>query len=333
VADADPSELERVRAESLQRLADGLLPVEAERRMRALRDRDNFFTSDLSVNEFALVADCGLKPVSQVMGSCVYHASMRANQAYAGWDPGRICSETLLARPYNEARRKALDRMTLEARECGADAVVGVRVSRGEGDYDPNSVEFVAIGTAVRIDGRAEHGSPILTGLSGGDYWRLMASGFWPVGLVAGTEVVSCIPHVVTQQGQSFGRLSTAGRQNRELEEFSAAIRAGISGATRELARQAELMGAEGVVGVTVDRHQMLVERENPDYGAVMGPQGQYLGGGRSAGTPRSREDLVVIVHALGTAIVAGQRPDRSEPPGLTITPVRRLDNNRRNAR
>lgn len=52
--DEPPSELERVRAQSLQRLAAGQLPVEAERRLQALRSRPDFFTSDLSVSEFAL---------------------------------------------------------------------------------------------------------------------------------------------------------------------------------------------------------------------------------------------------------------------------------------
>jgi uncharacterized protein YbjQ (UPF0145 family) len=330
VADEDPGELQRIQAESLQRLENGQLPVEAERRMQALRDRKNFFTSDLSVDEFALAADCGLQPVSQVMGSCVYHASLRATQGYAGWTPGQIASETLLSRPYNEARRKALDRLTMEARECGADIVVGVRVTRGEGDYERNSVEFVAIGTACRVRGWTDHGNPMLTGLSGNDYWKLRASGFSPVGMVAGTEVVSCVPHVATQQGQSYGRFSTAGRINRELEEFSDAVRYGVRSAVEELARQATLIGADGVVGVRIDRHTTMVERENPDPNAMV-VQGQWVGG-RAPGAPSSREDLIVLVHALGTAIVRDGEPTE-EPPGLKIMPVRRLDNNRRNAR
>jgi hypothetical protein len=59
--------------------------------------------------------------------------------------------------------------------------------------------------------------------------------------------------------------------------------------------------------------------------------QGQWVGG-RAPGAPSSREDLIVLVHALGTAIVRDGEPTE-EPPGLKIMPVRRLDNNRRNAR
>src|SRR5436853_240358 len=51
----------------------GITP-RAEQRLAELREKDpTLFTSDLSVNEFALMARAGLQPVSQVMGSSVYH--------------------------------------------------------------------------------------------------------------------------------------------------------------------------------------------------------------------------------------------------------------------
>ena len=50
---------------------------------------------------------------------------------------------------WNEARRLALGRLSEEARRAGADAVVGVRVKRGNYDWATNLIEFVAIGTAV----------------------------------------------------------------------------------------------------------------------------------------------------------------------------------------
>lgn len=320
-----PEEQETLRQESLERLEAGALPLQAERRLQALVGKTNFFTSDLSVDEFVLARDCGLQPVSQVMGSCVYHASMRAGQAWTTWNnPGQIDHETLLARPYNEARRTALERMTLEAQACGADAVVGVHVTRAAGDYAMNSVEFVAFGTAVRVEGRTRHGAPMLTGLSGNDYWRLRAGGHYAIGLVAATEVVSCVPSLVTQQGEAYGLLSGAGRVNRELPEFSDAIRAAINGAVSELGRQAAVLGADGIVGVSIERHQELVERENPQ-GA-----GGYQGY-RQVGQPDKRKDLLVLVHALGTAVLAGERTQRGDT-GLVIEPVRRLDNNRRQA-
>jgi len=57
----------------LDRLARGGLPAGAERRLNALRQNGTFFTSNLSVNELALAATEGVRPLGQVMGSTVYH--------------------------------------------------------------------------------------------------------------------------------------------------------------------------------------------------------------------------------------------------------------------
>jgi hypothetical protein len=98
-------------------------------------------------------------------------------------------------------------------------------------------------------------------------------------------------------------------------------------------------MRADGVVGVTITRHQLMVERENPDYGAS-GGYSTFRGGysryssyyGRRAGQPAKREDLIVIVHALGTAIQIGNETPSQQSRRLAIEPVRRLDTNRRSA-
>jgi uncharacterized protein YbjQ (UPF0145 family) len=321
------SELDRVRLESIAALEAGRLPVQAERRLRAIRDRTNFFTSDLTVSEFAVGIEHGLHPVSQVMGSCVYHAAIRANMQWAGWTPGQLSAEPTIARPWNRAREIALQRMTLEASECGADAVIGVHIQSDSREFEPGSVEFQAFGTAIRVDGAGTGGLPVLSGLSGQDYWRLLKGGNQIAGLVATTEVVSAIPSVETQRGQKYGRFSQAGQSNREVVEFSQAMQMAVKGAMYELSRQARDCGASGIVGVTIENDHIMVERENPEkqYGYAAG--GMYA---RPAGAPGSREDLIVIVHAIGTAIIEGDYTPREA--GLKIEPVRRLDNNRRNA-
>jgi uncharacterized protein YbjQ (UPF0145 family) len=320
-------ELERVRAESIARLEAGQLPVEAERRLQELRGRPNFFTSDLTVSEFAIGLEHGLHPVSQVMGSCVYHAAMRPNMAWTGWTPGQISIEPLISRPWNDARRIALQRLTMEAAECGADAVIGVDVKTDAREFAIGSVEFQAFGTAIRVDGAGEGGQPVLSALSGQEYWRLLKAGCQIAGLVAATEVVSAVPDVDTQRGQAYGRFSSAGYSNREIPEFSKAMQYAVGQAVRELGRQAREVGASGIVGVTVEHDHTMIERENPEQQSGYGYATGYT---RTPGTPGKREDLIVTVHALGTAIVEGDCTPREA--GLKIEPVRRLDNNRRNA-
>jgi uncharacterized protein YbjQ (UPF0145 family) len=320
VGNDPPDELDRVRQESIARLKAGKLPVEAERRLQGLRGRKNFFTSDLTVSEFALGLEHGLHPVSQVMGSCVYHATGALFGVRIGSTPGYSSSEPLLAKPWNEARRIALRRLTMEAAECGADAVIGVHIHTATREFAAGSVEFQAFGTAVRIDGARSGGRPVLCALSGQEYWQLRKAACEIAGLVAATEVVWTIPSVASQQGQAYGRLSSAGYSNREVEEFSRGTQRAVQGAVAELRRQAEAMKAHGIVGVVVEHEQRTVERENPD-------RGRYYG--RVAGTPGSREDLVVTAHAIGTAIVERERPPREARP--KIEPVRRLNANRRN--
>jgi uncharacterized protein YbjQ (UPF0145 family) len=330
VGTSSEDELDRAREESIARLESGRLPLEAEKRLQELRGRANFFTSDLTVSEFALGREFGLRPVSQVMGSCVYHAAIRANMAWTGWTPGQLSTEPVIARPWNDARRIALERMTMEAAECGADAVIGVHVKTDAREFAIGSVEFQALGTAIRVDGvePVPARRPVLCALSGQEYWRLLKAGCQIAGLVAATEVVSAIPDIDTQRGQAWGRLSSAGYSNREIREFSEATARAVKGAVWELHRQAQNVRASGIVGVTIEHDHLMIERENPDYNTGYGSYGSRYS--RAPGSPSKREDLIVTAHALGTAIIESDRTPREA--GLRIEPVRRLDNNRRNS-
>lgn len=103
--------------------------------------RDRRFTTQLSVSGFALSQAVGLRSVSQVMGTCFYHARHALDHVVPGkdWAPGKVghMSET---EPWNSTRQKALDRMLAEAKLCAADAVVGVGIQQTqelmEGRFD-----------------------------------------------------------------------------------------------------------------------------------------------------------------------------------------------------
>src|SRR6202012_4538797 len=83
------------------------------------------FSSDLEVSEWSALARLGVAPITQVMGSSVYHV---------GWQPTYYNVPTevrVLSDAYNECRRLALGRLLEEAQTCGADAVLGVRIEQG----------------------------------------------------------------------------------------------------------------------------------------------------------------------------------------------------------
>jgi len=91
-----------------------------------------------------------------------------------------------LSHAYDESRRLALGRLLEETQLAGADAVVGVRIEQGSYDWSAGSVEFVAVGTAVRLP-EALRGldGPVLTDLDGQQFWRLCTAGIRPVGIAA----------------------------------------------------------------------------------------------------------------------------------------------------
>ena len=66
-----------------------------------------------------------------------------------------------------------------------------MRIEQGSHDWAAGSVEFVAIGTAVRLPARAAQraAAPVLTDLDGQEFWQLCAAGIRPVGIAAHTSV------------------------------------------------------------------------------------------------------------------------------------------------
>ena len=313
-----------MRDESVRRLDDGGLPVLAERRLAALFGSGaGHFTTHQPAAEFALTRSVGLRPITQVMGACVYHARVALGNFGVEPDARRGKAYRLPgpAEPWNDGRERALARMMAEARLCGADAVVGVSIRQTQqpmsGQYDA-SVETVATGTAVARNGHtAGPPGPILTSLSAPDYWKLLQLGHVAVGLVASTTVCGSKPSGETIEMMRSTRRSDARRWTREIPEFSGVLRLAHRIAFRDMHGMAEQMGASGIVGVTIDRHQ---------YAIV--PKGAHY------------RQLIVVVHALGTAIAGSGTPPASGSPlafagggtpsasgsPLIFTPVRHLD-------
>ncbi|HEY2632809.1 MAG TPA: heavy metal-binding domain-containing protein [Solirubrobacteraceae bacterium] len=192
----DEPSLEADQAESLARIEQGGITIAAERRLNELRDGGGSFTSDLSVNGFALCHTLGLRPLSQVMGSSLYQVGYQSSLGGLGsWGQlglGRTFMVKLdtLSEALNEVRSRALGRLAEEARHVGADAVVGVSTRAGESALETGSVtlEHVVVGTAVeRKDSRGSQ--PVLTELSVADFAKLVQAGFEPAGIVAWSAV------------------------------------------------------------------------------------------------------------------------------------------------
>ncbi|MGI8422484.1 MAG: heavy metal-binding domain-containing protein [Gaiellaceae bacterium] len=214
---------ETEQAASLEALARGELPLRAQQRLGELgKSGSALFTSDLSVGEFALVHQIGLQPISQVLGSSIYHVGWQQWPGNFGWQSGGISQElTVVSEAWNTARLRAFGRLEQEAQLVGADAVVGVRLTKGRHDWASGAIEYVAVGTAVRIDGAEPAERPAVTDLSGQDYWKLHKAGYRPLGVVGASTVHYIVPGWSTQQAQTGFRASWT---NQELVDFTRGV-------------------------------------------------------------------------------------------------------------
>jgi uncharacterized protein YbjQ (UPF0145 family) len=265
--------------ESLERLSQGHIPLAAAERLAALASAagpPQPFASDLSVSEFALLHNLGIVPITLVMGSSIYQV---------GWQGAYYTAPTeihSLSHAYNESRRLALGRLLEETQLAGADAVVGVRIEQGRHDWASGSVEFVAVGTAVRLPA-AMHadGGPVLSDLGGQEFWQLCAAGIRPVGIAAHTSVHYVPASYQTARAQGGGMFGGSWN-NQELVDFTQGVYDAREKAMTYVTQQATALRADGIVGVKLDEH---------------------ASGRRVSRGGIECDDLIVTFHVIGTAV------------------------------
>lgn len=267
--------------QDLERLAAGGVPLAAEQRLRELAAGTTGFTSNLSVADFALTTLGRVEPVCQVMGSTVYKVGWR-NYPWGGLfsrADAQLTELDTLTNAWNEARRLALGRLQQEAVIAGAHAVVDVTFEARRHDFLQDDIEIVVIGTAVRLPEGGRGADPVLTDLSLPDFTLLRKAGYAPVGIVTASSVWYVIPSRQTVKATSGWQRF---QPNQELPEYTQGIYTARETALARCTDQALRHGAHGMVGMTIDQHVAVREVEQNN---------------------RTREDLIVTMHVLGTAI------------------------------
>jgi uncharacterized protein YbjQ (UPF0145 family) len=303
--DPDPEETideqayEREQAQSLAQIEAGHIPLSAERRLDELRERGGggSFTSDLSINGFALCRQLGLTPLSQVMGSSIYQMGYQEAWGTTGYGVSALIELDTLSRALNEVRTRALNRLAEEALRLGADAVVGVETRAGESELGSGAgggqlaLEHMVLGTAVRRAG-SHREQPVLTELSVADYALLLRAGIEPAGIVAWSAVFFAnygYYGMLSGPGSGMGVMGSV--QNFELREFTQAFYSAREAVMAQITRQADSLGAAGVVGVRIGH----TARPHTLRGGMGGAVGGFGG--------REIQGLMVTFNAIGTAI------------------------------
>ncbi len=256
------------------------LPPDARERLRELSVEGPgpaLFTSDLSVNEFMLVKECGFHPRGLVFGSSIFNVGISTRRWSKNQEMG-----TYTQAMYS-ARELAMQRMEAEAELLGADGIVGVRLDITYYDWGRRSAEFIAVGTAVSATGgegwKTPAGKPFTSDLSGQDFWTLLEMGYAPVGLVLG----NCVYHVAHRSPKRA--ISQVARSAESPSTTQALYEARELAMTR-MQKDAMDIGAEGIVGVQlVEKSHMLgshvIEflavgtgvRARPDHRSMPKPQ------------------------------------------------------------
>ncbi len=241
-------------AGSRQAVEQGGIPFRAQRRIHEMvgaQAQQPIFTSTLSPSETVVARATGLEPVSQVMGSSVYHVGFRG--FVSTWGGGELGP---LTTAYEHARSRALSRMQQEAALLRAHAVIDVRfVSRGY-EWGEDLIEFNAIGTAVRLRGAPPPQLPALTLLKADELWKLHNAGYWPVAIAMGNSFWY-EPHCDC--------LSEGAFWSSELPMHTRASQQARDLAVGRFRHFAQHFKADGVVGVRVHRRGRDHEYESND--------------------------------------------------------------------
>jgi len=106
------------------------------------------FTSDLSGQDFWTLLRAGYRPMSLVMGNCVYHVAHQGFMQSLG-QVGRNVEMQNYTQGLYDARELALSRMQAEAEGEGAEGIVGAQVQENNHGWGSHVIEYFAIGTAV----------------------------------------------------------------------------------------------------------------------------------------------------------------------------------------
>ncbi|HEY9641689.1 MAG TPA: heavy metal-binding domain-containing protein [Coleofasciculaceae cyanobacterium] len=295
-SEADKSRRE-AREATQRALERGQIPYKARHRLEMQRQSNSrFFTSDLTSNEHLLTREAGYEPIGLVMGTAFYKVSFWGYFNRYRTYTGELIN---LSQAQLAARELAVKRLQQEAALLGAHGVIGVRLQIGDYNWSARTVEFTAIGTAIRIGDRPPEPQPFTSDLSGQEFWQLHRAGYYPKGLVFG--ICSYYVHTDwnTRQITRGGWLGRGSSVNQEIKPYTQGFQLARHLAVSRLTEDIRKHQAAGAVGMHIDMGIEDIEYEQNDT--------KY-------------HDLLAHFVAIGTAIAPDhQSPEAVPKPPLTI--------------
>ncbi len=162
--------------ESLHRQADILMNLRAGRvpsgvleRLQGAASGTKPWIATLTPAELGIARSHGLKPIAAVSATCWLHYGWSWTLGHAqGWET-------------------ALERLAQEARACGANAVLDVKMRTIPLAVE-NSMDFTLIGTAVKVEGFAPSDFPVIATVPALEFVKLLEADVVPTGISIGAH-------------------------------------------------------------------------------------------------------------------------------------------------
>lgn len=201
------------------------------------------FSSSADGQELYCQLDCGFEPIHFVFGNVAYSVGAAGGiiGALKSMSRGEVRE---FSDVFNATRHVCLQRIVDEARQCGANAVVGIetRIMTFEGLH-----EMMMLGTASThpLLPAVRTQNPVTSDLTNEEMWNLVSMGYMPLKLLLGTAVYSL--GVVGGLKAAFKSMSRG-----EVSDLTTLIYDAREHAIGLIRQEAQALGADDVVGIKI---------------------------------------------------------------------------------
>ncbi len=146
------------------------------------------FSTSADAQQLYCQVDCGFKPIQYVIGNVAYSIGLSGNifGFLRSLGRGEVSEYSEI---FDKTRHLALERITREARQCKANAVIGINTT-----ITPfmGAQEMLMLGTASFHPALAEYTTnPITSDMTNEEMWNMINIGYMPIRLVMGVSVYS----------------------------------------------------------------------------------------------------------------------------------------------
>ena len=198
------------------------------------------FSTSADAQELYCQVDAGFNPLHFVFGNVAYSIGLGGNLmgSLKTLKRGEVAEYSKI---FDDTRHLALARIVREAKDCGANAVIGIETSI---TALMGAQEMMMVGTASTHPLLAAYNAePVTSDMTNAEMWNMVHLGYLPIRLVMGVSVYSLgLAGGFMAALQSFGGGEVSGLTEVLYEAREKAL--------ERIERDAEACGADEVIGV-----------------------------------------------------------------------------------